>query len=187
MAEMTTIRMTAEEFARLPESSQLTELIEGEVIVSPSGTLPHQATVLSVATFLTQHAPNGLTVIAPMDVHLDSYNVVQPDVLWVSNTNSNCRSFQDKYLVGPPDLVVEVLSPSTAKRDYGKKFELYEQSGVREYWLTDAVSQFVQVYANENGKFVRLGAFGVGEKFMSRVLGVEIEVRSLFGSVVDQP
>lgn len=182
MAEAIRTRMTAEEYLALPETTQRMDLIDGKVIVSPSPIQAHQTAVHRTARHIEDLAPNGMIVVSPMDLRLDDKNVPQPDVFWVSDTNTNCHLIDGKYWQGPPDLLVEVLSPSTAYRDYGDKFQLYERSGVLEYWIEDAVSRFVQVYALENGKYVRLGAFGPGETFTSAALGVEVDVNKLFGA-----
>jgi Uma2 family endonuclease len=171
MAGITQTRMTAREFMALPESSQPMELIHGELIVSPTPKNPHQTIVLSSAVFLKQNFPSGVTVISPMDVHLDVDTVVQPDVFWVSGENSLCQLKDDGYWYGAPDLVIEVLSPSTALRDRKAKFLLYEQYGVREYWLADPEAKFLEVYIRDGSRFVRLGVFEQSETFTSAVLG----------------
>lgn len=171
MADITQTRMTAREFMALPESSQPMELIHGELIVSPTPNNPHQTIVLSCAVFLKQNFSSGTTVISPMDVYLDVDTVVQPDVFWVSGENSLCKLNDDGYWHGAPDLVIEVLSPSTALRDRKAKFSLYEQYGVREYWLADPDAKFLEVYVRDGNRFVRLGVFAQGDTFTSAVLG----------------
>ena len=86
-------------------------------------------------------------------------------MFWVSGADSLCKLGADDYWHGAPDLVVEVLSPSTALRDHGVKFGLYEQHGTREYWLIDPAAEFVEVFRRENDAFVRFGAFGNAETF----------------------
>ena len=92
-------------------------------------------------------------------------------MFWISDTNTSCILVDGKYWHGAPDLVIEVLSPSTAERDYGVKFELYQQHGVREYWIVDITNLFIQTFRLENGKFARQGVFGLGKTFASSVLG----------------
>jgi Uma2 family endonuclease len=76
--------------------------------------------------------------------------------------------------------VIEILSPSTARRDRGVKFDVYERHGVREYWLTDPEAQFVEVYRHEGGAFRRQGLYGADEAFPSAVLGIEVKGEALF-------
>ncbi len=171
MVDSAHIRMTAEEFMSQPETLERVELIDGEVVMSPSPIDPHQDAVLAAAALLKQAAPHGKTKIAPLDVYIDGINVVQPDVFWISDSNTTCILVDNKYWHGAPDLVIEVLSPSTAERDYGVKFELYQQHGVREYWVMDVTALFVQIFRLENGKFARQGVFGLGKTFTSPILG----------------
>src|SRR5688500_18236351 len=109
-------KMTASEFLTLPVSNQFHELIHGEEIMSPSPTGEHQRVLLRLARLLQDVIPNGEILIAPIDVYLDEENVVQPDILWLS-AGSVARWVEDKYIQGAPDLVVEIFSPGTARRD----------------------------------------------------------------------
>ena len=179
MADLIQTQMTAGEFLQLPESNQLIQLIDGEVIMSPAPTDLHQHLVGAIYVFLKQLLSNGVLRMAPLDVYIDGANVVQPDVFWVSAQNDRCVLAEGKYWQGPADLVVEVLSPATAKLDIGDKFELYEKSGMREYWLVDQ-ALFVQVYRLEDGKFARHGVFGLDQSFTSSLLGdQQIDVKKL--------
>ena len=181
MADMTRTRMTLEEFKSLPESLDHIELIDGELIVSPTPKYRYQNAVLNTATDLKQRLTQGKVVVSPMDVYLDDENVVQPDVFWVSGAESLCKLGEDGYWHGAPDLVVEVLSPSTAHRDHGVKFALYEQFGTREYWLIDPEGEFVEVFHREGDTLVRFGVFGVGEQFVLSVYpNIKIDVSALF-------
>lgn len=180
MADIDRTEMTAEEFLELPESNETVELIDGEMIMTPAPTDAHQSSVGSIYFYLRSSLSSGILRMAPLDVKLAEVHVVQPDVFWVSDENTRCHVVDGKYWVGAPDLVVEVLSASTSKRDYGVKFDLYEQHGVREYWLVDQQALFVQVFRLDAGKFVRQGVFGKGEAFVASVLGdLKIDVTKL--------
>ncbi|MBC7813798.1 MAG: Uma2 family endonuclease [Burkholderiales bacterium] len=170
-ATPTKTRMTLEEFKALPESNTFVEFIDGEVIVSPAPKDPHQEASIDLMRFLIQCqcTDEGTLRSAPTDLHLGA-DVVQPDVFWVSGDSTNCILGQDGYWHGGPDLVIEILSPSTAKRDRGRKYRLYEQHGVREYWLLDTVADFIEVYHLENGRFVMQDIYGLDETFTSPVL-----------------
>jgi Uma2 family endonuclease len=101
----------------------------------------------------------------------------------VSGPDSLCKLGDDGYGHGAPDLVIEVLSRGTEGKDRGKKFDLYQRYGVREYWLVNIESKLVEVFRLENQKFNRLGAFEPGDKFVSVVLGdLEIDVGALLNS-----
>lgn len=180
MVEITRTRTTLDEFKSLPESLDHIELIAGELVMSPTPKYKHQNIVLNGATEL-KGLPEGATVVSPMDVYLDDENVVQSDVFWVSDAESLCKLGEDGYWHGAPDLVIEILSPSTAKRDHGVKFELYQRFGTREYWLIDPEAEFVEVFRREGDTFVRYGVFGREENFALGVLpNVVIQVSALF-------
>ena len=162
------IRMTAEQFFQLVESNQPTELIEGEVIVSPSPIVMHQRISRQLVALLLRVIPNGELFFAPMDVYFDAQNVLQPDVIWVAE-NSQC-TIGEKYLDGPPDLLVEIFSPGTIRQDKITKFKLYERFGVREYWLVDPIEQYIEVYRLEDEQFLQQGIYEPGNMFESVVL-----------------
>jgi Uma2 family endonuclease len=183
MAELTQIRMRAEEFLALPETNLPTELIDGAVIMSPTPKDLHQGISLRLLQVLLQHIAGGTLRYAPADVHLDDLNVVQPDLFWVSGPESRCTLGKDGYWHGAPDLVIEILSPGTARRDRREKFSLYEQHGVREYWLVDPDAQYVEVWGRVGEGFERLGVFGPEESFESAVLGGKrLELKGVFGA-----
>jgi Uma2 family endonuclease len=170
-------RMTAAEYLALPETMQRSDLINGEIIMSPTPNVEHQRLVGRLFNLLQRLVPNGEVFLAPLDVYLDDDNVVQPGVMWVA-ADSKCAA-ESNYLSGAPDLVVEVLSPGTRRRDRKEKFHLYEKFGTREYWLTEPEEQFLEVWSLKDGKFVRLDAFGTGETFNSPLLG-SVEVNAIF-------
>lgn len=173
-------RMSAEEFYQLPESQTPTELLDGEVIVSPSPYALHQRTAFNIATLLRDLIPTigGEVLIAPMDVYLDAHNVVQPDVFWRA-TAGLCVE-RDGYFHGPPELVVEVHSPSTIKRDKGEKFALYQRMGVGAYWMADPAAGLIEVWERREGIFARLGVFSEGDSFHAQTLGVTILLDGIF-------
>ena len=180
MAEASRVGTLAGEFLGLPESMLSTELIDGEVLVSPAPELKHQDTVLAMARILEQLMLDGKVRVAPVDVQLDEANVVQPDVLWTA-PDSKCIPVEGKYLHGAPDLVVEVLSPSTARYDRAEKFGLYEQHGTLEYWLVDSQAQYVEVWRRVAEKFERQGVFGPEDSFESALLdGMQVKLEGLF-------
>lgn len=87
--------------------------------------------------------------------NVDIKDWVQPDLIVVCDENK----ITDKNIIGAPDLVVEVLSPSTAKNDRLIKFNSYEKAGVKEYWIVDPYNQTIEVYLLENGAFTRSGVY----------------------------
>ncbi len=168
MAELTKITMTANEYFELPETTTPMQLIEGELIVSPAPLPVHQISVLNCAILLRELIQGGQVYVAPIDVVLDEGNVVQPDILWIAPDGT---ASVDRYIQGAPDLVVEVLSPSAARLDRSKKFTLYEQHGVREYWIVDLITRRIEVWTLTDSEYALHGSFAAGATFASPLLG----------------
>ena len=122
----------------------------------------------------------GKAYVAPIDVYFDESNMPQPDVVWLA-PDSKCQMVGTERLSGGPDLIAEVLSPTTAYVDRKKKFRLYEKYGVREYWLIDPRDQLIEIFQLQEGRFELLDAYGVGETFLSSLIG-EVEVGTIFES-----
>ena len=140
-------RISWDDIKDLPPDDKRWELLDGELFLTSSPNWRHQKVVLRLATALDAHVTsNGLgeVTIAPMDTILDPYNVVEPDILYISNER---RSIIGERVHGAPDLCVEVLSPSTAVRDRAIKRTVYAKFGVREYWIVDPDVGSVEVFA----------------------------------------
>jgi Uma2 family endonuclease len=121
--------------AEMPETNQPTELWDGELIMTPAPTPAHQRICFRLAQWLEEFAASnhlGEVFVAPVDVVLSPHRVVQPDILYISSAN---REIIQDRIRGVPDLVVEVVSTGTWRRDHVDKKALYEQFGVREYWI----------------------------------------------------
>ena len=129
------------------------ELIFGRFYVSPSPSILHQIVVVALCRVLDEiaDAAGGLALPAPIDVVLADHSVVQPDVLYLSAAR---RGIMKDRLEGAPDLVVEILSPSTVRRDRDEKLALYARSGVREYWIVEALGRQIEFLVNQEGRFV---------------------------------
>ena len=137
----------------LPEGT-LVQLINNNLIMSPSPLNVHQKVLDKIYRYIgdfveTNHL--GETRVAPFDVYFDKKNVFQPDVIFISN--ENLHKIEANGLHGAPDLVVEILSPSTAKYDLGKKKDVYENYGVKEYWIIDPSTKDVNGFASVNGVY----------------------------------
>ena len=174
--------MTATEFLKLPETNLPVHLLDGEVIRTGTPDLAHREIVGNTALIFKQSTQifGGKAYVAPVDVYFDERNVPQPDVIWLS-PDTKCEMVGTQRLSGAPDLIAEVLSPSTASTDRKKKFRLYEKYGVREYWLIDPRDQLVEVWQREEGRFMLLDVYEVGETFTSALIGA-VEVAVLFTS-----
>jgi Uma2 family endonuclease len=157
-------KLTAEEFLKLPPSNTPHELIHGEERMSPSPTGNHQRVSGRLFRLLSRVIPSGEVLYAQIDVLLDDQNIVQPDLLWVA-AHSACVWVEDKYLKGGPDLTIEIFSPGTARRDKKDKFRLYEQFGVREYWMIDPDERWLEIWQARDGQFGLVDVFGPDDAF----------------------
>jgi Uma2 family endonuclease len=152
---------TYKEYAALPDDGKRYEIVNGVLYMSPSPSGPHQDAAGEIFSYLRAHVKLtglGLVRMAPFDVILSPDEVVQPDVLVVFN--EHFERVSDKFILGAPDLVVEVASPSTAIHDRHHKLDAYARAGVPEYWIVDPDSRTVEVLALETvGMYQSLGIF----------------------------
>jgi len=128
-------KYTYEDYLKTPEDKRY-ELIEGELLMTPSPITSHQRISRKIEFLIEKFVTEndlGEVFYAPYDVHLDDENVVQPDIMFISKGRS--KIIGEKNLLGAPDLVVEILSESTAYRDLIQKKKLYAKFGVKEYWI----------------------------------------------------
>jgi Uma2 family endonuclease len=157
------VKLTYDDFVLFPDDGKRHELIDGEHYVTASPNLPHQGIVGNLYFFLRSHLethPVGRVFTAPLDVVLSNVDVVEPDLLYVSHASAEILT--TKHVRGAPELVVEVGSPSTRKRDETIKRGLYERWGVSEYWVVDPDLEGVHVYR-------------LGEKRYERVADLSVE------------
>ena len=152
-------RLTYDDVLHFPDDGKRHEIIDGVHYVTASPNLRHQEVVgrlyAEIYLHLKSHPEAGRVFIAPLDVVLSRYDVVEPDVLFVATDQADVLI--EKNLQGPPSLAVEVLSPSTRKRDARLKRDLFERTGVREYWLVDPELDTVQVFRpDDGGKYRRI-------------------------------
>jgi Uma2 family endonuclease len=162
-------RISADDFLAQPETNHLVQLLEGEVIETSPSDL-HQALVGALYLALNLAFPSGTYRLAPTGVRLDDHNVVEPDIFWVSPENTACQVVDGRYWHGAPDLVIEILSPSTTRHDRDTKYRLYEQYGVREYWIVEPDAALIEVYRLVSGRFERAGFYGKGETLTTPTL-----------------
>jgi Uma2 family endonuclease len=180
MVDFVQTRMTSADYWELPEINKIQELIDGELIMTPPPLDVHQQRSSGIFIFLSQTVQGGVLRFAPTGVHFEDDYDFEPDIFWIAPENDHCFLVPDgRYWHGAPDLIVEILSPSTAYRDRGIKFETYQKHGVREYWLVDPEASFIEVYRLENEQFGRVGLFRAGQVFTSGVLNIDIRVEVL--------
>ena len=158
------------------------ELIEGELILAPAPVPRHQRIGMRFSNRMGPFIEaNGLgeLLAAPTDVYLSDTNVLQPDLLFVSN--ARIQIIGETNIQGAPDLVIEIASPSTEDRDRGSKLELYARFRVQEYWMAHPANETVEPLHLENGSFVSGGLYRRGDKLTTPLLpGLVIDLNEIF-------
>lgn len=183
MVQPTRTRITTTDYFKSADYEQhdLIQLIDGEVIFDMPPIPKHQRIVREILILLSLIArqKGGEALSSPIEVYLDENNVYEPDVLYLTE-NSQCI-VGEKRLRGAPELIVEVLSPSTAKYDRQQKYHAYEKHSVAEYWIVDPVHETIEVWTlNQDGKFERRGAYADDDSFKSVTLNENIDVKVIF-------
>jgi len=156
MAPQTATKLTYEDFLLLPDDGRRHEIIDGEHYVNPSPNMKHQLVLTRLLSWLYTHVTEhqlGLVFPAPFDVVLAEHDIVEPDLIYVSNARSHIIT--SKNIQGTPDLLVEILSPSKPEYDTRLKFKTYERYGVPEYWIVDPDGHSVAVFRHDGTSFVR--------------------------------
>jgi len=151
------VKLTYDDFVLFPDDGKRHELIDGEHFVTPSPTLKHQKVLgnlhLLIGNWLEQQ-PIGQIYLAPFDVVFSTFDVVEPDLLYMSNERA-AAVLTEANVEGAPELVIEIGSPSTRQRDETIKRRLYERAGVSEYWFVDPEIDVVRVYRRHAEGFAR--------------------------------
>ena len=175
------VKFTYEDYKHTPEDKRY-ELLDGELIIAPTPRIAHQRTLVKIVNPLDRFVARndlGEVFIAPCDVVLSNTDVVQPDLLFVSKERSHIVT--DDNIRGAPDLVVEVLSPSTAQRDRTLKRTLYALHGVPEYWQADTDAKIALVLTLDDGEYKVAGIYGEGQTLVSPLLpGFRLEIDRIF-------
>src|ERR1019366_9451091 len=167
--------------AEMPETNQPHELWDGELVRVPAPFFDHQKTVLRLYRRLDDWVSSrnlGEVITSPIDMVLSSHRAVQPDVAFIAKDR---LAIIQRVIMGPADLVAEVVSLGGRNRDRIEKRDLYEQHGVREYWIIDPEPETVEVLALVNGRYELVQRSHPGETAASRLLpGFEVAVNYLF-------
>ena len=151
------VKLTYDDFLLFPDDGMRHELIDGEHYVTASPNTKHQVVSGNLywllRTYLEQH-PIGRIYYAPFDVLFSKFDVVEPDLLYLSNERA-ADVLTTQHVKGSPDLIIEIGSPSTRQRDETIKRRLYERTAVTEYWVVDPDLDVVRVYRREGDRFAR--------------------------------
>lgn len=157
-------RFTYNDLQRLPDDRFQHEIIDGVHYMTPAPVVRHQDLLgrlhLALGGFVEDRPDRGRVFLSRTDVVFSLYDVVEPDLVFIAPDQLDALTV--KYIQGAPALVIEILSPSTRRRDLGIKRALYDKFGVREYWIVDPTKLTVTVYRRE-----RTGAFALAAELTS--------------------
>lgn len=174
-----------EDYQRLPDDDKRYEIIRGVLYVANAPSVEHQFAVSEIHFALklfVREKQLGQVFTAPLEVHLSEISrPVQPDVLFISVARlppPGAKTFD-----GAPDLIVEVVSPSSIRLDRNVKFDAYEQAGVAEYWIVDTKTRAVEVYTLARGEYALHGQY-TGDELITSALLPELQIKT---SLLFQP
>ena len=175
------IKFSVDDYMTTPDEKRY-QLLAGALILAPAPKDIHQAIVGHLFVTLYQFVNQlglGWVRVSPYDVVLSRYDVFQPDILFVSNSRAGIIT--EANIQGAPDLVVEVLSPGTARYDRGYKRTLYGRHGVLEYWLVDPEAETVEVLTLEEAGLTPAATYRRGDTLASPLLaGLSIDLEPVF-------
>lgn len=160
-------RVSYADLERAPEDGRRYELYDGEVFVVPAPLARHQVTQQQIVQVLVAYAKQtgGFAVESPIDIVFSEYDVLQPDVVFFSAARRHLIDL-DRVIRHAPDLCVEVLSPSTAATDRGKKMQMFARYGVGAYWIVDPAARTIEVYELAGNSY-ELRATGSGDALVT--------------------
>jgi Uma2 family endonuclease len=170
-------KLTYEDYVTLPDDGRRYEILDGELAVSPSPLSAHQRVSENLGFVLSTWVRTrrlGRIWYAPLDLILADTVVVQPDIMYVSRERAAIVT--RRGVEGPPDVVVEILSDSTERRDRGAKKQIYERYGINRYWLVDPDACTLEIYALRANKYERLAAH-VDSQIVTVDLPAGLEIR----------
>lgn len=173
---------TYDDYARLPDDGCQYQVIEGVLYVSPSPSEAHQNSNGWFTVYIKleiQGKGLGRVYAAPFDVELDPRNVLQPDIVVVLKENRGVIT--SSHIVGAPDLVIEIASPSTANFDRRKKLDAYARAGVPEYWIADPYAKTIEILKLHQGEYVSIGVLSGQQTIPEGVLpALDVAVERFF-------
>ncbi len=174
-------KYTYEDYLKTPEDERY-ELIEGELLMTPSPITRHQRISRKIEFILEKFVTKndrGEVFDAPYDVYLDDENVVQPDILFISKERLNIIG--EKNIQGAPDLVIEIISENTAYRDFVQKKRLYARFGVREYWVVIPGEEMVEIYILKDNTYTLYKTYSKDDTLESPNLkDLRVELKGIF-------
>jgi Uma2 family endonuclease len=178
------VKLTYDDYVLFPDDGMRHELIDGEHFVTPAPNTRHQRIsrrlTVALVEWLEDH-PVGEVFYAPFDVVFSKFDVVEPDLVYLSHERAR-ELLTDQHALGA-DLVIEIASPGTRRRDETLKLKLYERAGVREYWFVDPDRDVLRVYRRTPYQFATPECFSGTDTVVTSPLfpGFELRLGKLFG------
>jgi Uma2 family endonuclease len=181
-------KLTYADYVLFPDDGLRHEIIDGEHYATPSPATRHQRIAGNLHYLLRHHLEThsiGEVFLAPVDMLLSDFDIVVPDLVYVSRARAHLIT--RKNLQGAADLVIEILSPSTRPRDERLKRELYERSGVEEYWLVDPDRDVIEVYLRSAAGFQDPVSYGKTDLLTTPLMpGLELPVDRILRNPSEQ-
>jgi Uma2 family endonuclease len=173
---------TYKDYSDLPEGAPY-QLIGGDLIISPAPNKYHQTILKRLTYFLYDYAEVrneiGEVFVSPVDVFFDEKNSFQPDIIFLLKQNINI--FKEDKVIGAPDIIIEILSPSNAYYDLKYKKNIYEKYGVKEYWIVDPIEMNIEIFENLDGRFVLINRIEKTGILKSKIIkDLEIDLNKVF-------
>ena len=173
---------TYQDYLNLPQNDSQYQLIGGELVMTPAPKIIHQVVAKRIFLLLNNFAEktqSGQVFFAPCDVYLNDLNVVQPDIFFIANENK--KIITEDNIKGSPDVIIEILSPNSAYYDLIEKKELYENSGVKEYWIVDPKKERIEIYIKGDRNFILHQRGEKNDNITSKILkGFSFPLSSVF-------
>jgi Uma2 family endonuclease len=172
---------TGKDYDLLPEGAPY-QLIGGKLIMTPAPVPNHQKISRNLEFIILKWLKQndfGEIYDSPIDVELNETTIVQPDLLIIKKERLDI--IKEKRIVGAPDVVIEILSSENAYYDLRKKFKIYENAGIPEYWIVDPEIKSIEIYKNENGRYKLIKEVEKEGAIESEVLnGLSVDLTEVF-------
>ena len=176
----TQVRLTYQDYLDLPDDERY-EIIDGELYEMTAPTVRHQVLLGNLFIIFKLHVRRqrlGRVYMAPIDVIFAQNDIVQPDLVFVAESRRHI--IEDHAIVGAPDLVIEILSPSTAAHDRNRKADLYARYGVAEYWMVDTETETIEIRRLGDAGYSPAEIYDSGVLSTSVVPGLQVELADVF-------
>ena len=172
---------TYEDYSKLPEGAPY-QLIGGKLVMTPAPIPYHQEVSAKLEFKIYEYIQKnklGKMYHSPIDVYFEETEVYQPDIIFISKKRLDI--VKENKIEGAPDLVIEILSPTTAYYDLKHKKFIYGKHGVKEYWVVDIIDKTVDIYENRGNEFILIESVKGDGKIKSKVIsGFELELSEIF-------